>query len=383
MKTINILLLVFLFAALNAETPKYLKFQAVAKDAEGALVTSQNISVRISILSGSATGSSVYTEIHSVTTSPGGIAEFEIGNGTASIGTFSNIDWSSGSFFCKVELDLKGGNDYTHISTSQFLSVPYALYADKAGNGFNADGIDSIILKAPDGKKFILKVDTSGNLIVSKINSPVIPVNSVTDADGNVYATVTIGTQLWMKENLKTTKYNDGSNIPLVTDNTAWSNLTSPAYCWYNNDVSTYKATYGALYNWYVVNTGKLCPTGWHVPTDAEWHTLVLYLDPNAINAAEIESLIAGGKLKETGTTHWSSPNTGADNSSGFTALPGGFRDYNSTFDYVGIYGDWWSSSEYDTYDAWYRGMINEHSNVGRFNYVKFVGFSVRCLRDN
>jgi len=137
------------------------------------------------------------------------------------------------------------------------------------------------------------------------------------DIDGNVYNTITIGTQIWMKENLKTTKYNDGSSIPLVTDNTAWINLSTPGYCWYNNDAATYKSAYGAMYNWYTVNTGKICPPNWHVPTDTQWETLITYLGGK---------IIAGGKMKETGTAHWTSPNIGATNETGFTALPGGYR---------------------------------------------------------
>ena len=121
-------------------------------------------------------------------------------------------------------------------------------------------------------------------------------VGNVTDDDGNVYHSVTIGTQVWMVENLKTTKYNDGTSIPLVTDATDWHNLLTPGYCWNNNDEATYKATYGALYNWYTVNTGNLCPTGWHVPGDAEWTTLTTYLGGEDV---------AGGKLKEVGITHW------------------------------------------------------------------------------
>ena len=143
----------------------------------------------------------------------------------------------------------------------------------------------------------------------------VTPSNTVTDIDGNVYHTVKIGTQVWMVENLKTTKYNDGTPIPLVTANSSWAILTTPGYCFYNNDANVNKATYGAMYNWYIVNTGKLCPAGWHVPIDAEWTTLTNYLGSE--NAA-------GGKLKEFGISHWVTPNDGTTNSSGFTALPAG-----------------------------------------------------------
>ena len=200
-----------------------------------------------------------------------------------------------------------------------------------------------------------------------------IETGTVSDKEGNVYSTVTIGTQEWMVENLKTTKYNDGTDIPLVTDDHEWIELTTGAYCWYNNDAATYENPYGALYNWYAVNTGKLCPTGWRVPTDAEWTELTDYLGGTSV---------AGGKLKESGTTHWNSPNTGATNETGFTALPSGYREYHGTYNYVGYNGYWWSSQEYSTTNAYYRFMSYSGSGIFR-NYVyKRFGLSVRCLRD-
>jgi uncharacterized protein (TIGR02145 family) len=211
------------------------------------------------------------------------------------------------------------------------------------------------------------------NTNISIIFNPNLTYGSVTDIDGNLYKTIVIGTQAWMAENLKTIKYNDGAAIPLVKDNTAWSNLTTPGYCWYNHDEVTYKATYGALYNWYTVNTGKLCPTGWHVPTDAEWTKLTDYLGGESI---------AGGKLKEIGTTHWLSPNTGATNETGFTALPGGSRYLSGLFYLIGNYDLLWSSLEVNTGNAWYRYMYNDNSGVGRLDYNKNNGISVRCLRD-
>ncbi|MBU3714493.1 MAG: hypothetical protein FGM46_06040, partial [Ferruginibacter sp.] len=151
------------------------------------------------------------------------------------------------------------------------------------------------------------------------------PVPSVTDIDGNVYPIVTIGTQIWMAENLRTTKYRDGSNIPLVTDNTQWASnwnnqnpLQQPMMCWYNNDKTTYvNNKMGALYNWYAINPAtngnkNVCPVGWHVPTDAEWTTLTDFLGSTSV---------AGGKMKSTGTQYWLSPNTGATNSSSWSAI--------------------------------------------------------------
>ncbi|MFA5818585.1 MAG: FISUMP domain-containing protein [Bacteroidales bacterium] len=195
--------------------------------------------------------------------------------------------------------------------------------------------------------------------------------STITDVDGNTYSTVTIGTQVWMDSNLKTTKFNDGTAIPLVTDNTTWSWTSTPGYCWYNNAAAN-KNTYGALYNWYTVSTLILCPTGWHVPSDAEWTTLTTYLGGESL---------AGGELKETGTTHWLSPNTGATNASGFTAVPGGHRNNYGSFFYVGIGGYWWTSSGYGSY-SWSRSILNDKSNVNRSYYYRQGGSSVRCLRD-
>lgn len=192
------------------------------------------------------------------------------------------------------------------------------------------------------------------------------------DIDGNTYNVVKIGTQVWMAENLKTTKYNNGTAIPLVTDNTTWSNFSTPAYCWYNNDAATYKNTYGALYNWHTVGTGNLCPTGWHVPSDAEGTILETYYGG---------SYIAGGELKEAGYLHWLSPNTGATNTSGFTALPGGYRYDNGTFREIGNQGLWWSStSSYG--NAWDRNLYYDMENYIRGNIPMTGGLSVRCLRD-
>lgn len=203
--------------------------------------------------------------------------------------------------------------------------------------------------------------------------APTLTIGALKDVDGNSYDTVRIGTQVWMIQNLKTTKYNDGTEIPLVTDRTTWLNLTSPGYCWYNNDSIAFKTTYGALYNWYTVNTGKLAPKGWHIPTDAEWTTLITYLGGNNI---------AGGKLKETGTTHWQIPNSGATNETGFTGLPGGYRNNGLAFNDMGNVGGWWSSSECGMPYAWFRCMYYNSSSVSRTVYNKEFGFPVRCIRD-
>jgi uncharacterized protein (TIGR02145 family) len=202
------------------------------------------------------------------------------------------------------------------------------------------------------------------------------PANTVTDIDGNVYHTVTIGTQVWMVENLKTTKFNDGTDIPLVNEDLEWEILTTPGYCWYSNNASVYKNTYGALYNWYAINSGKLAPVGWHIPTDAEWSTLTDYL-------GGIE--VAGKMLKEAGTGHWASPNTEAINSVGFTALPGGTREltgFGADFGGLGYFGHWWSSTEFTSTEAWTRMVDYIDIKVFRINSIMANGYSVRCIKD-
>ena len=165
-----------------------------------------------------------------------------------------------------------------------------------------------------------------------------------------------------------------------MTDGTEWAALKTPAWCWYNNNIRN-KDLYGALYNWYVVKTGKLCPEGWHVPSDDEWHQMVLFHDPNA-DLSLAESDIAGGKLKEEGTLHWSSPNTGATNETGFTALPGGNRRYDGFFSGPRGNGNWRTSSEYDDNQVWYRYIFYYSGYIYRNITNMQAGYSIRCVSD-
>lgn len=198
------------------------------------------------------------------------------------------------------------------------------------------------------------------------------------DFDNNIYPVVTIGSQTWMAENLKVTHYRNGDAIPIVTGNSQWIDLSTGAYCWYNNDVS-WKDAYGTLYNWYaVVDSRGLCPAGWHTPTDAEWTILTDHLGGYSI---------AGGKLMSTRTApdahpRWNSPNASATNISGFSAFPGGYRSSNGTFNYHGAYGYFWSSGEYSSGYAWGRYLYYFGADVYRDGSTKGRGRSVRCLRD-
>jgi uncharacterized protein (TIGR02145 family) len=208
---------------------------------------------------------------------------------------------------------------------------------------------------------------------------------TMTDQDGNTYKTVKIGNQWWMAENLKVTHYRNGDAIPNVTDSTTWRALTTGAYCNYDNNAGNV-ATYGRLYNWYAVNDSRnIAPTGWHVPSDAEWQTLMMTLGMSQADADSegYRGAGIGDKLKESGTTHWSSPNTGATNTSGFSALPGGYRGGGNGYFYdVGAYAGFWSSSEVNSSLVWFRSLSFDHSEVKRYIDWKKSGYSIRLFRD-
>jgi len=205
---------------------------------------------------------------------------------------------------------------------------------------------------------------------------------SLTDQEGNTYKTITIGTQTWMAENLRTTKYRNGEKIALVKDNDAWTNLTIGAYCNYNNTINLDTiSSFGRLYNWFAVSDNRnIAPNGWHVPTASEWITLITYLgEGDFANGLGI----AGGKMKETGISHWNSPNYEADNSTGFTALPGGYRSYdNGKFWLIGSHGYWWSTTEYETSFAILYVLFYYNKEIYRNIYSKNDGISVRCIKD-
>lgn len=188
---------------------------------------------------------------------------------------------------------------------------------------------------------------------------------TITDVEGNTYKTIKIGSQVWMAENLRTTRFRDGSIIPMVSDDARWSNLSTPAYCWYHPAEAANRDLYGGLYNWHAVNTAKLCPEGWHVPDDEEWGKLTDQFGPLHL---------AGDRLKEIAT------GTGT----GFSPLPGGHRDYQGTFMYRNYLGYWWTSSttEFSEEYAWHR-HLNIHYGFVYLDFSrKTYGYSVRCIQD-
>lgn len=224
-----------------------------------------------------------------------------------------------------------------------------------------------------------------GNVISFTTSAINVPGPNVTDIDGNIYQSVTNCSQTWTKQNLNVSKYTDGTPIPQVTDGTQWENLTTGAWCYYENNTAN-GTTYGKLYNWYAVagiyNSAsatnpairkKLAPIGWHIPTDVEWTELTECLGGQSV---------AGGKMKSIGTTLWQSPNTEATNESGFIGLPGGYRYWNGTFVFIKSLGFWWGSSEITT-TAWGCNLSynNGFASLGYGN-IKDYGISVRCVKD-
>ncbi len=296
-------------------------------------------------------------------------------SGTAASGVNSSVPYTGGN-----------GGTYTSqsVSSTGVTGLTATLAAGTLLSGAGSVSYTITGTPATSGSaSFALSLGGQTCTLIRTVNPPA--GNNPTDADGNTYTTVTIGTQVWMKENLKVSKYRNGDPIPTNLTDAAWQASTSGAFAIYNNDAAN-NTTYGKLYNWYAVSDSRnLCPVGWHVPSDAEWKTLEISLGMSASDAdlsgVRGSAQNVGGKLKSTSTL-WNAPNTGATNESGFSGLPGRNRGSNGTYGNVGNYGFWWSSTEDSTALAWGRDLNYSDGSSYRDNYNKRNGFSVRCLRD-
>ena len=272
-------------------------------------------------------------------------------------------------FYKNDVLDAQGTRALDIQNTDKNFSIGYDHFSSSYNSYYYFDGkIDDISIY----NKVLAENEVDSLYHVG--GWPIIPHQyAVHDFDGNGYDTVRIGTQTWLKQNLNVTHYRNGDDIPNVTDKGEWAGLSTGAYCNYNNDPNI-AATYGRMYNWYIVaDSRRMCPTDWHVSSNGEWTIMTDYL--GGLN-------VAGGKLKETGLTHWQTPNTDATNETEFTALPGGYRFINGTFQFIGDIGTWWCSTENNATEGWQRAMYNNYRVVGPNSSEKVDGFSVRCIKD-
>ncbi len=270
----------------------------------------------------------------------------------------------------EVDLDVIRFKKVENIKGPIYTLEKSKLFMIRYENGYK-----DIFSDTPEVKK-----ETAVSVSLPRVETPkTTPIQSsgsstsVTDIDGNTYKIVTIGTQVWMAENLKTTRYRNGDPIPNVSDGASWIKLTTGALCNCDNDANN-STSYGRLYNWHAVSDSRnIAPLGWHIPTDAEWSTLATYLGGEGI---------AGGKLKEAGTTHWQTPNSGANNETGFAALPAGYRDREGNWGGIGWGGFFWSSSERDAVSSWRRQIEKSSGILERSSDMKTGGNAIRCVKD-
>jgi len=417
MKKLLIFFPVF-FISLNllSQAPQGISYQAVIRDSDKELVSESTVGIRVAIISESPEGTEVYAEEHSVQTNMNGLVSLVIGQGNVVSGNFEEIDWSQGQYFISTATDISGGTNYEILSTTQLLSVPYALFAEKAATSEDAFSGDYEDLEnAPDLSLFATKDMQNENItnladpqdeqdavtksyvdnLIDQLRDRVQALEDtlgigpppVEDIDGNVYETVRIGNQLWMAENLRVTHYKSGEPIPNLADKEAWADSNSDGFAWYDNDFETWGEDYGALYNWHaVIHEDGLCPEGWTPAKEADWVELINFIDPDSDPTNWPESAIAGGELKSTRTEpdddhpRWESPNLGATDEYGFSALPGGWRASGGLFHAIGVTGYWWSATQGGT-GAWYRSMVHENPALWRSGANFSAGMSVRCIK--
>jgi|WetSurMetagenome_2_1015567.scaffolds.fasta_scaffold111278_2 uncharacterized protein (TIGR02145 family) len=379
---------VIITVTLFGQTPGSFKYQAVLRDGSGNVRVNTNVSIDIAILQGSAIGSQVFIETHIVTTNEFGLVNLEIGSKNPS--GFADIDWSAGPYFIKI------GVDGTEMGTSQLLSVPYALHAKTAENGFSGDYND--LKNKPSMSDTVIRAYVDQLLARIDAIEDLLGYETFRDTrDNHDYKKVLIGNQKWMSENL--------AYLPSVNSKTLMS-YTVPYYYVYGydgTDVDEAKATsnyqnYGVLYNWTAAMAGLassndnpsgvqgVCPSGWHMPSSDEWKELEMFLGMNQSEADNgfWRGTDEGGKLKETGFSHWLSPNTGANDSTGFTALPGGALGSDSDFHNIGEWAHFWTSTHdsNNTDNSIARHLSYNEQRVYNNGHWKSLGYSVRCVKD-
>jgi uncharacterized protein (TIGR02145 family) len=355
-----------------AQAPQGFNYQATVRNSSGTLLLNQQVLVKFNILQNSSTGTVVYTETQTASTDDLGHISLVVGQGTATTVTFSTINWGSGTYYLGIELNT--GTGYVAMGTTQLLSVPYALHSNCVSSTLLGDTL------TVGCKTYILPGILETNVVdhtcgATNVHNPALAYGSMADQEGNIYRTIKIGTQTWMAENLKTTKYRNGESIPNIMNNTQWANLTTGALNSYNNNIAN-DCPYGKLYNWYAVNDNRgICPLGWHVPSLTEWNLLIT--NAGGSNQAMIS-------LKSSGSFYWQSPNNiNGSNSTGFSALPSGLGFTNGGHQYINFDSLWWTSTVSGN-NSYYVGMRNAVNPQSIFSFPdnKNYAFCVRCIKD-
>lgn len=380
-----------LFPALSllSQTPQGIPYQAVMRNADGSVMASSAVNLTLMIHDGSINGTVVFQETHALTSSAQGLVSCVVGNGVVSQGNFSNINWGSGAKFLHVMMGT------TDLGTQQLMSVPYALYTaetnvrvsligDTLTIGGSSIVVPGISAMNPTNNGGLGAQVLVGNTTCANEYISVTGCGGQTSLtyDGRTYDLVEIGGQCWFADNLATDQYRNGDLIPTGLDNATWQSTTAGTFAIYNNDVAN-DAIYGKLYNWYTtVDSRGLCPTGWHVPTDCEWMYLEGSLGMTVLQqeATGYRGTNEGGALKAT--LGWNSPNIGATNASGFSSVPGGYRQFIGVYLFSGSLSQFWSETQSATNLAWSRDMGSGGAGINRNSNVKQHGFSVRCVRD-
>ncbi len=399
------LICVLLLAAVSAQVPHSFNYQAVLRTPAGEIIAGENVTVEIRLIQGTEEGEVVFSEIHQTQTNDFGLINLQVG----SVSSLEGIEWGQNACFVSILVDGEP------MGTSPLLSVPFALHTLSSADAFSGDYQD--LENTPNLDDFIqLPGAETGDMLVFLDDSwKRIPVGgegqvltiaegkpqwadlgdndngdddetgTVTDEEGNEYTTVKIGDQWWMAENLRTSQYNNGNVIPTGFSNIDWEYATVGAYSIYNNSTD-HESTYGKLYNWKAVTDSRgICPVGWRIPSDEDWKTLEMYLGMTAdqANAGGWRGTDEGGKLKITGTEYWDEPNTGATNSTGFSALAGGARTYLGEYIFLNEWSYFWSSTyQTENYSSWYRVLAYNEARVFRFYNQQNTGMSVRCMKD-
>jgi uncharacterized protein (TIGR02145 family) len=386
------------------QSPWLLPYQAVARSSNGQPWVNATLSARFTLREGSVSGENVWQELQTVMTNAQGLFSVQLG----SVNPLNGVNWSGGDKFMQVELN--EGNGFVDIGTQQMLSAPYALHTEGIDYTVSATG-DTLFIGS--GEYVIVPGisaanasgggsnggdggggsagNTSGTTAhtcgANHVVNANLTYNSVIDQEGNIYKTIVIGTREWMAENLNTSIYRNGD--PIVTDlnATQWSGTNLGAWAYYNGDTSR-ECPYGKLYNFYAcTDSRQLCPTGWHVPTDAEWSALINIYDPGAQGGINWSNS-AGGPLKATGTSqagtgYWNAPNTGATNASGFSALPGGFVTALGASNNAITQGYYWTSTQVNDSTGYGRSLYSDPGAIIQTaNFNKRSGMSVRCVKD-